>query len=553
MRPRPGGKATLVLLLPLAALLLGVLYPAAILLGRSMTDNMGSAIGLANFSAYFRTPGLATSLYHTLGVGVIVAAAVAVLAYALAYAFTHALVVGDRACRYLVVLPLSVPSVFFPIGMIYIFGRHGILSGVLGVGNIYGWSGIVFGEIVFIMPHATLLLVTALCGVDRRLYLAAQTLGASPWRRFRTITLPQTRNALLRAFLVAFILAITDFGVPKVLGGDYSMLSTELYTQIIGLQDLGMGSAIGVIMLVPSLMAFALDLWLVSSHPGQAQTGRYEKPVSAGARDLTFSLFAWGIVTVPTAIILAAVGGSFVAFWPYDLAPTLANYRFENSVYNIQPFFNSLEMSAAAAVAGMAITFAGAYVAVRTGANRLLSLLYRGMAFLSVGIPGTVLGLAFVFAFNRPENVLQLFYGSRAFLVFYCLIHFYAMGHLISAAGLASLDFRYEDAGKTLGVGRLSTFFRVILPLRFPVALEVAFYFFINAMTTVSGMVFIFSPDNAPASVAMLHFTDTGNYGEAAAMGALILAATLVARVAQEVLARRLRRPANRVNLRYRQ
>ncbi len=532
-KPSGGGASSLVLLIPLAALVLGVLYPLAVLLDRSLSDNGGAAAGLANYAAYFRTPGLSTSLRNTLAVGLTVSAATTLLAFALACAFARARVAGDRACRYLSLLPLYVPSMFFPVGMIYLFGRHGMLSGLFGGGGVYGWKGIVFGEIVFILPHATLLLTTALRGIDSQLYMAARTLGASPWRRFRTITLPQARSGLLRAFLVSFILAITDFGIPKVLGGDCSMLATELYMQIIGLQDLAMGSAIGVMLLIPSILAFALDVWLTPSPAGQARAGRYQKPDPAFGRDIAASLFAWGVVAVPVVIILTAVAGSFIAFWPYDLSFTTASYRFENSVYGVQPFANSLIMAAATAAIGTVAVFGGAYIVIRTGVNRGLSLLYRCLAFLSLGIPGTALGLAFVFAFNRPGGAFDAFYGTRAFLVFHCVIHFFAMGHLISAAGLASLDARYEDAGKTLGVGRLRTFFRVILPLRLPVALDVAFYFFINAMTTVSGMVFIFSPDNAPAAVAMLHFTDTGNFSEAAAMGTLILASTLAARTLQ--------------------
>jgi ABC-type Fe3+ transport system, permease component len=530
------GLATLVLAIPLAVLVIGVLYPVLVLVLRSLMDSTGVSVGLANYAAYFTTPGLATSFYHTLNVGVTVSVAVVVIAYALAFCFTHTRVFGLGACRYLALLPLYVPSIFFPIGMIYLFGRNGLFSQVLGIDNIYGWGGIVFGEIVFTLPHATLLLVTAMRGIDKNLYLAARTLGASPWRRFFSITVPQTRVGLLRAFLVSFILVITDFGIPKVLGGDYSMLATELYMQIIGMQDLTMGSAIGVVMLIPSVLAFALDVWLTRSDSGQASAGRYQRPESQRGRDILASLIAWCVVLLPTIIILSAVGASFVTFWPYDLTPSFDSYSFENSVYGIQPFYNSLIMAAAAAIVGMVITFAGGYILVRAGADRFCSLLYRGLVFLSLGIPGTVLGLSFVFAFNKPSGVFQAFYGTRAFLVFYCLIHFFAMGHLISAAGLSSLDRRYEDVGKTLGASRFSTVWRVVIPLRFSVTLEVAFYFFINAMTTVSGMVFIFAPDNVPAAVSMLHFTDTGYFPEAAAMGTLILLSTLAARTLQKLL-----------------
>lgn len=531
---RPSWRAALLLLVPLGALALGVLYPTHELVRRSLLDASGESVGVAHYRAYFQTPGLVHSLYNTLNVGATVAALATAFSFAVAWAVTHARVFGDRAFRYLVLLPLYVPSVFFPIGMIHLFGRHGVLRNVVRVDDIYGRSGIVFGLVVFILPHTVLLLATTLRGIDRRLYVAARTLGASPWRRFRTITWPAARSGVLRAWLVAFILAITDFGIPKVLGGDYAMLSTELYLQIIGMQNLGLGSAIGVMMLIPSVLAFAFDTWLLSRSPDRANTERFVRPDRARGRDAAATVFAWAVAFVPAAIMLAAVAGAFVTFWPYDRTFTTAHFRFEESVYGLRPFWNSVVMAALAAVAGATLAFVGAYLTGRTNAPEALKIPYRGLAFLSLGIPGTVLGLAFVFAFNRAG--FAGLYGSRACLAFYCVVHFYAMAHLMSAAGLASVDARYEAAGRTLGVGAGRTFFRVILPLRFTVALDVAFYFFINAMTTVSGMVFIFAPDTVPASVTMLHSTDTGQYGEAAAMGSLILAATLAARILQEIV-----------------
>ena len=536
MRRFFGNGANFVLLIPLGALLVGVLYPVVALLGKSVADANGVNVGFANYWTYCTTPGQMTALYHSVSVGLTVSAAVTALGFFLAYAFTHARVFGNRACRYVALLPLYVPSVFFPVGMIHLFGRNGLFAGLFGMDDVYGRGGVVFGEIVFVLPHAYLILLATLEGVDQRLYRAARTLGASPWRRFHTLTVPHCRIGLARAFLVSFILTITDFGIPKVLGGDYSMLSTELYTQIIGLQNMGVASAIGVVMLVPSILVFAIDLFIMRTTPRFAQTDGNDVPQKSFGRDGAASLFAWGLAGVPAVIILAAIGVSVITFWPYDLSLTLDNYRFANSVYGIRPFYNSAAIAAMAAVIGMIATFTGAYLVLRARVNRFLSFLFQGLSFLAFGIPGTVLGLAFVFAFNRTGAVFEYFYGTRLLLVFYCLIHFYAMGHLVSAAGLSDLDRHYEDAGKTLKVSRFSTFFRVIVPIRMHVALDVAFYFFINSMTTVSGMVFLFTPDNVPASVAMLHFTDTGYYGEAAAMGALVLAATLAARMAQEAI-----------------
>jgi iron(III) transport system permease protein len=222
------------------------------------------------------------------------------------------------------------------------------------------------------------------------------------------------------------------------------------------------------------------------------------------------------------------VWGSVIGFWPYDLNFTWANYAFNATLYGLKPFGHSLILAFSVAGLGAGLIFGASYILTRWSPPGWLAGPYRLMALTPLVVPGTVLGLAYILAFNRPA--LDFFYSSMAIMVVNSIIHFYSVGHLAFCGSLALLDQRYEQVGGSLGAPPGRTFRRVIIPLQKHILLEVAFYFFINALTTVSAVIFIYSPATAPASVAILQMFDSGQIAEAAAMGTVILLISLAVR-----------------------
>src|SRR5262249_36165616 len=156
-------------------------------------------------------------------------------------------------------IPLLAPSLLPAISLVYLFGNQGIARGVLMGASVYGPIGIVMGEVFWTFPHALIIITTALAMSDGRLYEAAQALRASPRRIFWTVTLPGARYGVISAVLVVFVLVITDFGVPKVIGGQYNVLATDIYKQVIGQQNFQMGAVVGLILLLPAIIAFIVD------------------------------------------------------------------------------------------------------------------------------------------------------------------------------------------------------------------------------------------------------------------------------------------------------
>ena len=204
-------------------LYLFVLYPMGQLAWRSLLDNDGRFVGVANYARYFGTPAIASSITNSLYVSAISMAITVALAFAYAYGLTRTLMPWRGMFRLVAMLPLFAPSLVQALAFIYIFGNNGILTRTTDFNiGIYGAKGIIFAEVFYCFPHALLILVAALSATDARLYDAARTLGASPLKTFLTVTLPGVKFGLVSACFVVFTLVITDFGAPKAIGGKFS-------------------------------------------------------------------------------------------------------------------------------------------------------------------------------------------------------------------------------------------------------------------------------------------------------------------------------------------
>lgn len=523
----------------LCALYAFLLNPAFALLSHSVRDENGALAGLAHFSACLAEPGLSAALGHSLLMAAVSTLFTVALAFVPAYASTHSRMPGRRICPVLALAPLCMPSMLPGIGIVYLFGAQGPLKWMLGGHDLYGPLGVVMGSVFFCLPHAALLLRSSLERVDRRLYDAASGLGAGAWRRFFSVTLPGSRYGLVSAALVSFTLTLTDFGVPKVLGGDYSMLATEIYAQVIGQQNFGMGAAVSLVLLLPTALTVTLDCL---ARRGQARMGAGSGlPLAlqpSPVRDLLLAVGAWGVTLSLLAVCGMVIAASFMAFWPYDLSLCLDNYAFDDLGYSWLPFLVSLRLALCVACTGTVVLLTGAWLADRGGMARPLAALYRALLMLPLGLPGTVLGLSYIFAFNSPGTWRGALYGSFFLLVANTVIHFSTVGHMACTAALSRVDRNSENAGRLLGVPAWRTFLRVVLPQCAGPAADLFLYLFINALTTVSAVVFLCSEDLTVASVSVLQMYDSGNLGPAAAMGALVFFAAAAAALIRLALAR---------------
>jgi iron(III) transport system permease protein len=400
----------------------------------------------------------------------------------------------------------------------------------VGLKSIYGMPGMVMAMTFASFPHAAMILMAALALSDARLYEAADSMGTSEFRKFMTITLPGAKYGLISASMVVFTMAVSEFGVPKVIGGNTNVLAVDIYKQVIGQQNFSMGAVVGLVLLLPAVIAFVID-HIVQRRQQALLTARSVPYRAKPARGRDWALLL--LVVLMSALMLLVVGmaayGSVVKFWPYNMSLTLNHYTYGLEEAGLEHAYrNSLTMAAWCAVIGAAITFAGAYWLEKTKGADALRPLIRFQAMLPMAVPGMVLGIGYILFFNAPANPLNFLYGTMAILVLSTLVHFYSSSHLTAVTALKQIDSEFESVSASLKVPFYKTFWRVTVPVCLPSILDIGRYYFVNAMTTISAVVFLYSPKTTLASISILQLDEAGAIGSAAAMATLIVLTSAV-------------------------
>ena len=528
----------------IALLAVAVVFPLYSLLSMSLQDMDGEYVGLENFRIYFDTPALFASITNSLSVAISATLIVLGIAFVYAYALTRTRMPLRWFFRGVALIPILAPSLLAAISLIYWFGNQGVLKSWLGGSSIYGPVGIIIGSCFWVFPHALMILLTALSTADARLYEAAEALRTPKWRVFWTVTLPGAKYGILSAGFVVFTLVITDFGVPKVIGGRYNVLATDVYKQVVGQQNFEMGAVVSLVLLLPALVAFIADRWVQRKQVAllSARAVPYQ-PKSEPLRDGLLFIFCTIVAVTLLAMIAMAAYASFVTFWPYNLTLSLKNYNFDvMDGGGWEAYFNSIRMAIYCAIFGTGLIFVGGYLVEKARGVSWLRTLLHLAAMLPLAVPGLVLGIAYIFFFNHPDNPLGFLYGTMGILVICTIVHFYTVSHLTCLTALKQLDPEFEAVSLSLKTPVWRTVGKVTLPVCLPALLDVGSYLFLNAMTTVSAVVFLYSPETMLASVAVLNMDDAGDIAPAAAMAMMIVYTSAVFRILHALLARILQR-----------
>jgi len=528
------------LVLCCAALVVFLLGPLFMILVKSVQDKDGAFVGLMQFQDYFTTPRLRQSIWNTLTVATIVTGITIPMAFTFAYALTRSCMPAKGLFRVIGLTPILAPSLLAAISFIQWFGNQGVLKGLLGGGQVYGALGIVISSIYATFPHALMIILTSLLLADGRLYEAAESLGTRTWRKFLTITLPGAKYGLVSAAMVVFSYTVSDFGIPKVIGGNYSVLAVDIFKQVIGQQNFNKGAVVSIVLLLPVLVAFVVD-WIMQGKQ-QSQFSARAVPY-APKRKGWFDTVMFAYCTIVALLLLAVLGmavyTSFIKLWPYDLSFSLRHYTYgliDGGV--IDTFFNSIRMAFAAAFFGTLFIFGCAYLLEKTRGVPALRALIRLLAAIPMGVPGMVLGLGYILFFNHPDNPLNGLYHTMTILVLSTVVHYYTSSHLTAVTALKALDSEFESVSASLKVPFYKTFHRVTVPVCLPAILDIGRYLFVNAMVTISAVVFLYSPDTRLAAVTILNLDEAGEIGPAAAMATLIVASSTIVCVLYAVVTR---------------
>lgn len=537
----------LLIVLLLLWLAVVVILPVFQLLSKSVINEQGKFVGLANYIYYFNTPALSSSLRNSIFVSFVTTAISMSLGFFFAYGLTRTCIRGKGVLKSLAMMPLFAPTLLNGISLVYLFGNKGLITrgffgAVPGVAiELYGPIGIIISEVMFTFPQAMLILTVSLAVTDARLYEASESLGASKLRTFVTVTLYNIRYGLISAFFVCFVLAFTDFGAPKVVGGNYNILATDIYKQVVGQQNFIMGAVVSVVLLIPTAAAFVIDRLAQRKQSAIISAKSVVlTPKPSGARDSFYMVFTLAVVLLIVAFYSTALYASLVKVWPYKLELGFWHYDFDRvGGGGYAAFFNSIKMSTITAIIGTALIFSSAYLIEKSRGMAALRQVSYFMSVLPLALPGLVIGIAYIFFFNAPgwsilglyvPNPLTWVYGTMVILVLSNIVHFYTVSFLTATTALKQLDKEFEIVSESMGVPFYVTFIRVSVPVCLPAILEIAMYLFVNSMATVSAVIFLYSADIPLASVAIANMDDAGDIAPACAMAVLVVATNILVR-----------------------
>ena len=450
-----------------------------------------------------------------------------------------------RALRVLATLPVITPPFVIGLGLILLFGRSGLvnqaLEWALGIEParwIYGMQGILAAQVFAFTPIAFLVLVGVVDGVSPTLEEAAQTLRADRWRTFRDVSLPLMYPGLANAFLISFIESIADFGNPILLGGNFGVLSTEIFFSVVGAQlDQGRAATLGIVLLGFALAAFVAQRAVLAGKAYTSMAGKGDAglptPLPDGVRRLCYAVaWPWAIVTV--LLYAMALAGGFVENWGRDYTPTLRHYirafGIEWGPHGIlwtgaawSSFWTTVSLSAVAAPLTAALGIVTAYLLTRQRFMGQTAFEFGTM--LSFAIPGTVIGVSYILAFNAPPLELT---GTALILVVCNVFRNMPVGVRAGVAAFSQIDRGLDEASATLGARSLVTLRRVLLPLLKPAVVAALVYSFVRAMTTVSAVIFLVSAQYEWATTYIINRVVNGDYGIAIAYSSVLIVLMMV-------------------------
>lgn len=513
-------------------LILFVILPLGSLFIEAFHNSKDEFVGFKNFIDYFTTPNLMTSLSNTLYVSTVTTVITVILAFGYAYGLTRTYIYGKQFLKFSGMLPLFAPTMMLGISLIYLFGNKGLLT-MLGVKvALYGQFGIIVSEVIYAFPQAFMILLIALTYGDQRLYEVADVMGTSSIKKFMTITLPGVKYGLISASFVAFTMSFTDFGAPKVVGGNYNVLATDIYKQVVGQQNFSMGSVVGILLMIPAVLSFVVDRLLKSKHGETINAKTVALKIKFNpVRDILFNIYCYVICFVIYGLLGTVLFAATANIWPYDLTFTLKYFFFDSpSTGGISSYYNSLLVATITACVGTIVVFLIAYVIEKM---RKLPKVRQGVYFLSIlplALPGLVIGISYVFYFINPNNPFNFLYGSIWILVIANIIHFYSVPFITATTSLRKLDKEFELVSESMRIPFLQFFQKVTLPMSVPALLEIFFYFFVNSMVTISAVVFLYAAEFKLAAIAIVNMEDAGDIASAAALSVLIIGTNILVR-----------------------
>lgn len=511
--------------------------PMISVLVKSFTGN-GEAASLSHYVEVLTGRGFLRALGNSFVISICSALLATVLAFILAYTI-HYTNTGRRY-KWLIskaaILPMLLPTITYGFAIIYSFGKQGLLTQLFGrqLFDIYGFNGLLLGYVVYTLPIAFTLINNAMGYIDKRFMIVSRLMGDSPLQTFRmTIVIPLL-GTLATSFIQTFFLCFTDFGIPASIGGRYEVVASVLYEEMLGsIPNFGNGAVVALVMIIPSVVSITV------LHILEKYNVRYNKisPIELKKgvkRDVVFAVLSGAILICSLSMFIVMFVTPFIEEWPYRMNFTLEHVQavFEDrQLYGV--YVNSVTVALVTALAGTLIAYGGALVTARSTVSGKLKKVIDSIALVTNTIPGMVIGLAYLFVFTGTP--LQ---NTFPIIIICNVVHYFSTPYLMMKNSLSKMNASWETTAMLMGDNWMKTIARVVTPNALSTLLEVFSYYFVNAMVTVSAVIFIAGARTMVITTKIQELQYFNEFNEIFVLSLLILFTNLIARAVFRRLAK---------------
>lgn len=514
-----------------------LLLPMVTLLIKSFVSDAG--VGIENYRSVLGERGFFRALGNSFAVSAASGAVTTVIAFFLAYTIEYTNVrkgyknIIEKVAR----LPMLLPTITYGFAIIYSFGKQGLLTKLFGrqLFEIYGFGGLMTGYVIYTLPVAFLLIHNTMQYVDKSYMVVSRVMGDKPGQTFFMTVLRPLGSTLISSFVQTFFLCFTDFGIPAAVGGKYETIAGVLYQEMLGsVPDFGRGAVVALVMLCPSVIS------IVILHILEKYNVRYSKVSEIECKK---SRLRDGICLIGSGIIILSVLSvfavifviPFVEDWPYYTGFTLKHIQevFADSSL-IQVLENSVLVSVLTALLGTMAAYGCALITARSTMSKKVKSLIEGIAMVTNTIPGMVLGLAFLFVFSGTP--LQ---GTIVILIVCNVVHYFSTPYLMMKNSLEKMNASWETTAMLMGDKWINTIIRVVTPNAITSILEVFSYYFINAMVTISAVIFIAGAHTMVITTKIKELQYYNKFNEIFVLSLLILLINVVSKAVFQYLADR--------------
>lgn len=496
---------------------------------------IGNVITTQNYIEALRNIEIREAFTNSFKVSFVASVITTILAFWLAYAvhFTTMHRHTKKLVQIGITLPMLLPTITYGFVLIYTFGNQGILTKLVGqpLFTIYGYNGLVIGYVLYTLPVAFILMQNSMQYIDKRFLLVSILMHDQPMRRFyHTVYRPMV-GTIGGAFILTFVLSFTDFGIPASVGGNYRVIATELYQAMLGsIVHFERGAVISVLMLVPAVLGVVMLTILERFNFQYKQVGQSEL-VKHRLRDTLFTIYSILCVTAVCIIFSTMFIVPFTKGYPYDFSFTLEhvqNVLAEKDLTKV--YINSLIVAVLTAILGVGITFMSALLNTRTPLKGRKSLDVTSM--MTNTVPGMVLGLSYLFFFNGSSLK-----GTFLIIIACNIVHFFTTPYLMAKNSLQKMDPTWEVTAELLKDSWLKTVIRIILPNIRPTIYQMFSYYFLNAMVTVSGVIFLVSTKTMLVSTRIKELQHFAKYTDIFVLSIFILCTNLIVKLGCDYIA----------------